>query len=275
MTTHLLLIDPQNDFCDLPQSAAGTPALPVPGAHADMQRLAAFIRAHGARIDRITFTLDSHQRFDIGHPPFWQQADGSDVAPFTPISAEQVRTGAFVPRNPHSQARVLAYLEALETGGRYTHMVWPVHCEIGRWGHGVHADVFSACADWQVQHQRATTHFFKGMNPWTEHYSAIAAEVPDPFDPATGTNTKLLQPLADAELLVIAGEAGSHCVRATVEHIVEYLPRLSNIYAPSTQIVLLTDCMSPVAGFEAPYQDFLQAIQTQGVRLATSDDFTL
>jgi nicotinamidase-related amidase len=56
MTTRiqLLVIDPQNDFCDLPQAYRPVdpltgqpvaPALPVPGAHADMQRLASFIRA--------------------------------------------------------------------------------------------------------------------------------------------------------------------------------------------------------------------------------------
>jgi len=275
MTVHLLIIDPQNDFCDLPPTDVGAPSLPVPGAHADMRRLAAFIRAQGKNIDRITFTLDSHQRFDIGHPPFWQQADGAEVTPFTPILAAQVRAGEFVPRESTALPRVLAYLDALEAGGRYTHMVWPVHCEIGRWGHGVHADVFAACADWQVQHQRATTHFFKGMNPWTEHYSAIAAEVPDPFDPATSTNTKLLQPLADARLLLIAGEAGSHCVRATVEHLIEYLPRLSPFFGPLSQMVLLTDCMSPVSGFETQQQDFLQAMQAQGVLLATSDSFTI
>ena len=40
---HLLIIDPQNDFCDLPEAYCPelpdgsrlTPALPVPGAHAD------------------------------------------------------------------------------------------------------------------------------------------------------------------------------------------------------------------------------------------------
>ncbi|HWT18121.1 MAG TPA: cysteine hydrolase, partial [Variovorax sp.] len=46
---HLLVIDPQNDFCDLPADWLGTdaatgtplqPALPVAGAHADMLRLA-------------------------------------------------------------------------------------------------------------------------------------------------------------------------------------------------------------------------------------------
>ena len=98
----LLAIDPQNDFCDLPAAYRPTghaPSLPVAGAHADMQRLAAFIRAHAAGLDGITVTLDSHQRFDIAHPGFWQQAGGGAAAPFTPITAAQVRAGAFAPRN--------------------------------------------------------------------------------------------------------------------------------------------------------------------------------
>lgn len=80
-TTQLLIIDPQNDFCDLPATwwpaalpghAASTgPALPVPGAHADMQRLAGWVNRHAARLDGITVTLDSHQAYDVAHPAFW------------------------------------------------------------------------------------------------------------------------------------------------------------------------------------------------------------
>ena len=53
---HLLVIDPQNDFCDLPpawlpQDAA--PALPVPGAHADMLRVAQLIREGGGGLTQL------------------------------------------------------------------------------------------------------------------------------------------------------------------------------------------------------------------------------
>ncbi|MFM2054363.1 MAG: hypothetical protein RL456_2400, partial [Pseudomonadota bacterium] len=41
---HLLLIDAQNDFCDLPGEAGARPALPVPGADADLRRVAALVR---------------------------------------------------------------------------------------------------------------------------------------------------------------------------------------------------------------------------------------
>ena len=80
----------------------------------------------------------------------------------------------------------------------------------------------------------------KGTNPWTEHYSALMAEVPDPDDPRTQLNRGLLHALDRAELLLIAGEAGSHCVKATVEDLAQHLPggKLSR--------VVLTDCMSPV-----------------------------
>src|SRR5690349_598551 len=110
----LLIIDPQNDFCDLPENArpaGAAPALPVQGADADMRRLAGFIDAAGAGIAGMTVTLDSHHRFDIAHPTFWQARDGGPVAPFTPITAAQVRAGDFQPRNPAHLPRALAYLE--------------------------------------------------------------------------------------------------------------------------------------------------------------------
>lgn len=278
-TTQLLVIDPQNDFCDLPadwwpaplpgRPAATGPALPVAGAHADMQRLAGWIDQHAARLDGITVTLDSHQAYDVAHPAFWQQRDGSAVAPFTPITAAQVRSGDFTPRDAAALPRVLHYLDALEAEGRYTLMVWPLHCEIGSWGHGVHADVLEACRRWQAAQQCAVHHVFKGMNPWSEHYSAIRAEVPDPHDPGTGLNRALLTHLAAFDTVVIAGEASSHCVRATVEHIVQH-----SGMAPD-RLVLLTDCMSPVTGFEAAHDGLVQQMRDLGVRCTSSTAFGL
>jgi nicotinamidase-related amidase len=271
---HLLVIDPQNDFCDVPAAwrpadpltgAAVAPALPVAGAHADMQRLAALIRAGGAGLDDITITLDSHHRVDIAHPTFWRRADGGAVAPFTTITAAQVRAGEFTPREPAALARTLAYLDELEASRRYTLMVWPVHCEIGTWGHGIHADVRAACNAWEEARVRPTRKVAKGENPWTEHYSAVQAEVPDAADPGTQLNRVLLAELDRADVILVAGEAGSHCVRATTEHVVANLPG-----GRPERVVLLTDCMSPVAGFEAQQAAFFAAMREQGVRLATS-----
>jgi len=269
VNTQLLLIDPQNDFCDLPPALCPpgeAPALPVAGAHADLQRLAAFIDAAAPRIDAITVTLDSHLRLDIAHPGFWQTADGGAVAPFTPISAVQLRAGAFRPRDGSALPRAQAYVDELERRGRYTLMVWPVHCEIGTWGQAVHADVRAAYNRWEETRQRSAQRVAKGSNPWTEHYSAVMAEVPDPADAGTQLNRQLITQLAAADRLLVAGEASSHCVRATVEHLVQHGGgELSRLW-------LLRDGMSPVAGFEAQAQAFLADMQARGLRVCTCAD---
>jgi nicotinamidase/pyrazinamidase len=272
----LIAIDPQNDFCDLPESwhaadaASGrriAPALPVAGAHADMLRLANLIRAGGKALDRITVTLDSHHRLHIAHPTFWQKGDGSAVAPFTQITADEVRAGAYRPRDTTARARALAYIDALEARGRYRLMVWPVHCEIGTWGHNVHTAVRAACSEWEEQKLSVVEMVQKGSNMWTEHYSALQAEVPDAEDPGTLLNRSLLQSLDEAELLLVAGEASSHCVKATVEDIVDNLPG-----GRPDRIVLLTDCMSPVGGFQSQSDDFLRTMRERGVRSSTAAD---
>lgn len=274
MNIQLLIIDPQNDFCDLPAAyrpidplsgLARAPSLPVAGAHADMQRLAGLIRQGGTGLSDITVTLDSHHRLDIAHPTFWQRGNGGDVQTFTPITAQQVREGEFLPRDPNALARTLAYLDALEARGRYTLMVWPVHCQIGSWGHNVHADVHEACNRWEAQRLRIVQWVGKGENPWTEHYSALLAEVPDPQDPRTQLNTALLAQLDLADEILIGGEASSHCVKATVEHLVAYLPG-----GQPQRITLLTDCMSPVAGFETQHEAFLTDMRARGATLTTA-----
>ena len=96
------------------------------------------------------------------------------------------------------------------------------------------------------------------------------AEVPDPQVPDTCLNHALLGTLLQSQRLVVAGEASSHCVRATVEHLLEAAPPG---FAP--RLVLLTDCMSPVHGFAAQHADFLQRMQAIGVRCETSASFGL
>ncbi|HEU0187623.1 MAG TPA: hypothetical protein VFR06_07000 [Gallionellaceae bacterium] len=268
----LVIIDPQNDFCDLPDSyrpqiagVAMSPALPVTGSHADMQRVAALIEQGGAGLSGIAVTLDSHQRVDIAHPTFWRKGDGAAVQPFTQITASEVRAGSYVPRDPAALQRVLNYLDALEANGRYVHMVWPVHCEIGSWGNNVHEDVRRAYNRWEEANVTQVNKVIKGSNPWTEHYSAIRAEVPDAADEETQLNAGFLDLLRQADRIYIAGEAGSHCVKATTEHIVENFSA-----ADVRKLVLLTDCMSPVTGFEAQYAAFLADMKARGATLATA-----
>ena len=271
---HLLIIDPQNDFCDLPADLIPdgfAPSLPVSGAHQDMLRVAGLIRDGGAGLTQISVTLDAHHRYDIAHPTFWRSGSGGPVSPFTQISAQQLREGAFVPAADGALPRAQAYLDALESAGRYQLMVWPVHCEIGSWGQNIHGAVRAAYNAWEVAQLQVVAKLSKGSNPWTEHYSAVMAEVPDPQDPATQLNIPFLDSLVSADRIYICGEAGSHCVKASTEHIADYLQAQQGRDALA-RLVLLTDCMSPVPGFEAQQEAFLAAMLARGARLATSTE---
>jgi nicotinamidase-related amidase len=108
----------------------------------------------------------------------------------------------------------------------------------------------------------------KGEHPLTEHYSALEAEVPDPVAPASQLNGALLRRLDQADTLLVAGQAASHCVRATVEHLVMHLPS-----GRPERLLLLSDAMSPVAGFEADAAAFAADMAARGVRRATCADW--
>jgi nicotinamidase/pyrazinamidase len=253
----LLIIDPQNDFLDIPGAA-----LPVPGAQADMDRLAAWLRAHADQVGQITVTLDSHASVGVERTTFWLQADGSAVVPFTVVTAADLQAGRFRPRDATKTAEVLAYLHALEATGQRQLVVWPVHCVVGSWGHNIAAGLLEAINQWEWQTGRLCRKVLKGQNPMTEQYSAFKAEVPRADDPSTELNRPLVGMLsAQAATLLIAGEALSHCVAASVTDLLQ-------AFTPERKAhtVLLTDCMSPVAGFEPAGEAFLAQARVAGLQ---------
>ena len=175
---HLLVIDPQNDFCD-PNGS-----LYVTGADDDMDRLELLIDRMRGDLAAIHVTLDSHRKVDISHPIWWKDSSGANPAPFSQITVADVESGRWTTAQPGFYKRSLAYLEALEVGNRYPHVIWPEHCLIGDEGHNVFGELSGAIHEWEERFAQADF-VTKGSNPWTEHFSAVQAEVPDPEDPST------------------------------------------------------------------------------------------
>jgi nicotinamidase-related amidase len=256
MNTTLILIDPQNDFCE------PTGQLFVPGADADCARLASFITAHSDEIDSIHITLDSHDYYNIAHPVFWKDKNGMEPAPYTVISSTAFAQKEYTPRNSEYTTYAEHYIAELEKKGRYQLVVWPPHCIIGTWGACVHNKVNNAVREWQKAKKRPVDYVIKGKNPLTEHYSAIEAEVPVQGDTGTQTNTALIASLKKSDCVLAAGQALSHCVAFTVRDIA------SHIGADS--ITLLEDCSSSVAGFEQAGNAFVQELCKQGMKTRRS-----
>jgi len=263
----MLIIDPQVDFC----SPDG--ALYVPGADDDMKRLATFIRTHGEKISQIRVTLDCHNVVDVAHPAFWVNSDGETPDPFTIITSQDIKNATWLPFLPHLKDRMLNYVSTLEQQGNFPLCIWPPHCLIGTVGNSIYPDLSDALLEWQVRKPWNVDYVSKGSNIFTEHYGAIAAEVPVPNDPSTQINTRLIQNLLEADTIIVAGEAGSHCVKTTLEQIALKFGDDSYLQ----KIVLLTDAISPVIhpdiDFPAIQESFIENMKSRGMRVSTTANF--
>lgn len=290
MNIQLVVVDPQNDFVKAtgPNGRKGT--LVVPGAEADMQRLATMITRIGPKLDAIHVTLDSHQTIGIERPEWWKRSsDGALPAPFTslgihPDGKRIVRidfsTGAPVATEEEYTTRKLdflhkggvtgkgsfGYLQALAANSRYPHVVWTEHCIVGTWGWSIVEEVSDALIGWERANFERVNYVVKGNNPFTEHFSGVKAEVPDPTDPSTQINTNLIQTLETADLILLTGEALSHCVANTGRDIVSAFSDPKYV----AKLVLLEDTTSNVGGFEWLGKGFLDDMRAKGMRVETS-----
>ena len=260
MVKTLLIIDPQNDFCD----ANG--ALSVTGASDDCLRLSNMIRRLDKQLNTIHVTMDTHHFFHIAHPIFWLDRNGKHPEPYTIITTGMIQAGDFKASAPQYQHYAMDYVSTLEKTGKYNLCIWPPHCLIGTWGHDIYPVLSQALRDWESEIPgRIVDYTYKGSNVRTEHYSAIRAEVSDASDPGSRTNFALIERLKSADNVAIAGEALSHCVANTVRDLITCIP--------AEKLVVLTDVSSNVPGFEKLGEEFTAEIETIGVRLMTSEEF--
>lgn len=258
----LLIIDPQKDFCDPSGS------LYVQGANEDCDRLAIMIDRISKKINDIHITLDSHNYFDIAHPVYWIDSTGKHPNPFTIITVNDVEKGIWRPINPNMKDWSLHYVKQLANNGRYPLCIWPPHCLIGSDGYSIHPVVYNALARWEQNNTASVDKVTKGSNYKTEHYSAVQADVPDPDDPSTQLNIRLIETLQKVDVIGISGQALSHCVANTIRDIANNFGE-ENI----KKFVLLEDTCSNVSGFENLGSDFVKELSARGMQVMKSTDF--
>lgn len=235
LKVHLLAIDCQNDFCD-PKGS-----LYVNGASDDMKRLAAFISKNKGKLFDIHSTLDSHHLFQVFHPNFWVDAALKHPAPFTRITQDDIEKGVWSTTIPAMRERALNYVKTLTASNRYQLIIWPPHCLIGSWGTQVLPELWKEFAAWENETIGMVDYVTKGSNLYTEHYSAVKAEVPDPADASTQLNQGLIDLLTEADVILVAGEALDYCVYNTLKDIIA-------AFGPDNakKIKIMRDCTSAI-----------------------------
>ena len=285
--TWLLLVDVQNTFC-IPGFELYVAGRSGVGAVDDNRRLCEFIYCNLGTITQITATMDTHQAMQIFHAIFLVDENGEHPAPYTNVSAEEVRTGRWK-FNPalashfnisaeEGQERLKHYTTRLEEKGKYALTIWPYHAMLGGIGHALVSSVEEALFFHSIARLSPPDFEVKGDRPFTEHYSVIGPEVErGPQGEILGEhNNQFVETLKGVDRLVIAGQAKSHCVAWTIADLLSDLQKVDPALAK--KIFLLEDCTSPVIVPGADYTEQADAAFTKfaeaGMHLVkSSEDF--
>jgi nicotinamidase-related amidase len=251
----LVAIDVQNTFC-IPGFELYVGGRSGMGAVEDNVRLCEFIYRNLNVITQIVPTMDTHQAMQIFHSIFFVDENGEHPPPFTTVTEDDIISGRwrFNPELAYSlkldsnyiQRHLLHYTRELKKGGKYELTIWPYHAMLGGIGHALVSAVEEAIFFHTIARYSQPYIYIKGNHPLTEHYSALGPEV------ATGPDGKELLPrderlfekLLEFDVIIVAGQAKSHCVAWTVADLLAKITAKDKKLA--NRVYLLEDCTSPV-----------------------------
>ena len=253
---HLLLIDVQRDFC-FPEGTLYVGGRSGRGAIDDSDRVARFIYQNLDLLTEVTCTLDTHFPYQIFFPSFWLDGNDRPLGPHREITTDDIRKGTVKPNPavtwwvcngdyPWLLRQVEFYCSELEKTGKYKLYLWPPHCLLGGDGHALAGVVQEARLFHAFVRGSKNWIEVKGGNPLTENYSVLAPEVLMRHDgqPLAQRNAPFIKTLLDADAVIIAGQAASHCVKSSIDDL------LSEIRARdaklASRVYILADCMSAV-----------------------------
>jgi nicotinamidase-related amidase len=252
----LLLVDVQNTFCT-PGFELFVSGRSGMAAVEDNKRLCDFIYRNLHRLTKICFTMDTHQAVQIFHSIFLVDDYGEHPKPFTIITAKDIEKGVWkfnrkisstLGVDPsYGQEYLLHYTKQLALSGKYELTIWPYHAMLGGIGHAIVSSVEEAAFFHGIARISQPVFDIKGKNPFTENYSVLSPEVTsDPMGKKIGEkNQTLTDTLLKYDVIIVAGQAKSHCVAWTVDDLIS---DLHDRYTPeyAKKVYLLEDCTSPV-----------------------------
>lgn len=275
----LLIIDAQNTFC-LPEFELFVGGRSGQGAINDNIRLCEFIYRNLDVITQIIPTLDTHRAIHIFHPIFWVNEAGDNPPPMTMISLDDLEQQVWQVNPAFGEdldAYVLHYVKSLTEQGKYLLTIWPYHSMLGGIGHALVSALEEAIFFHSIARLSPTQFELKGENHLTENYSVFRPEVSEDHQgqPITQKDSFLLQQVLENDVVIIAGQAKSHCVAWTIEDLLKEIRKIDPDLAK--KIYLLEDCTSPVVvpgivDFTPQADQAFQRFAEAGMHLVRSTD---
>jgi nicotinamidase-related amidase len=117
---------------------------------------------------------------------------------------------------------------------------------VGGIGHALVSSLEEALFFHNLTRNSQTIFEIKGDNPLTENYSVLEPEVLDgpAGEPIAHRNEQFIQELLDYDVVILAGEAKSHCLAWTIDDLLSEMQ--AHDPALAKKVYLLEDCTSPV-----------------------------
>jgi nicotinamidase-related amidase len=295
----LLLIDLQRDFCHKEGSlyVVGRSGM---GAIDDNARIAEFIYRNLGAITDITTTLDTHFPYQIFIPEFWVDENGNPLQAHTIIDVapngrglinldlagnvihEDVKPNPSIAwwlckgNYPWLVRQVEFYCQELAKVGKYKLYLWPQHCILGSQGHTLAGIIHEARMFHAYARDSQAWIEVKGGHPLSENYSVLRPEVLLSHDGSalTQRNAAFFNKLISADVLIIAGQAASHCVAWTIKDL------LAEIMAQdpdlAKKVYVMSDCTSsvvvPGADFTDQANEAMDQFAKAGMNIVKSAD---
>lgn len=247
----LLLVDVQNTFCN-PDFELFVGGRSGRGAIEDNIRLCEFIYHNLDIITEVIPTMDTHQAAQIFHSVFLINENSEHPDPNTLITYEDIKSGKWK-INPDAvkflgydvekiRQHLLHYTKTLKEQSKYDLLIWPYHAMLGGIGHALVPAVEEAIFFHSIARISQPDFQVKGRNPLTEHYSIFGPEVRTDAEgnKIADKNAPLINKLMKYDIILIAGQAKSHCVAWTIDDLLNEAEELAD------KVYLLEDATSPV-----------------------------
>jgi nicotinamidase-related amidase len=251
----LLLIDTQRTFCD-PQGELFVGGMSGDGAVQDSIRTTEFIYRNLATISSIDCTLDTHRAYAVFHSSFLVNDNGDHPDPFSTITNADILSGVWR-ADPFAAAaidvplmwlqnHIKDYTAQLEAAGRYALTMWPYHGMLGDKGHALVSGIAEAVNYHGLVRGVQPGFEVKGTWAMVENYSVLAPEVTNLWDGKTKIprNTEFFKKLIENDVLVITGQAASHCVAWTIEDLLTQIAAVD--IALAKKVYVMRDCTTPI-----------------------------
>lgn len=272
----LLIIDPQNDFHE-----GGT--LAVPNAVEDAKKIAKLIESR--KFDEIHVSLDTHTDKHIGHSGFYKPS-------YEPFKEFKTNTDNLVPSDEELPEDYLRKYNDKHMEKRNLNFnLWPLHCIEKTDGHKIHPIINDALTvkenivKYHIKGQNELTEMysifsatvdpselkFDNENNLKSYFRYDGEYKDNPYNGtgykreegvytyeeackmvnlATDMNNGLIKNLlGENNDVYVCGQARSHCVADSIIDLLSYKEKNNSL----SEIYLIEDCSSPVAGEDGPF----------------------